>query len=101
MYRRRGVGRTCETFFGLASIPACILATLGVTGVAGEAGPDAPSNVLLTVPEAVRFEPAVDAAMDGLAGKGLCWGFAPEGGTMGVVVADIKGGDPREEEEGE
>ena len=79
----------------------CILANLGVTGVAGEPGPDAPSNVLLTVPEAVRFDPAVDAAMEGLAGKGLHWGFAPEGGTTGVVVTDIKGGEPREEEEGE
>lgn len=65
------VGRTCETSLGLASIPACILAGLGVTGVAGDPGPDAPSNVLLTVPEAVRFDPAVDTATEGLAGKGL------------------------------
>lgn len=79
---------TCETFFGLASIPVCILASLGVTGAAGELGTDDAllGNVFLTVPDAVRFDPA---AMDGLPGNGLYWGFVPDGGTMGVFIADI------------
>lgn len=80
----------------------CILANLGVTGVAGELGTDDAllGNVFLTVPDAVRFDPAVDAAMDGLPGNGLYWGFAPDGGTIGVFVVDIiidSGGESREE----
>lgn len=66
----------------------CILTSLGVTGAAGELGTDDAllGNVFLTVPDAVRFDPA---AMDGLPGNGLYWGFVPDGGTMGVFVADI------------
>lgn len=79
-----------------------VLASLGVTGVAGEFGTDDAllGNVCLTVPDAVRFDPAVDAAMDGLPGNGLYWGFMPDGGTIGVFVLDIiieGGGEPRQE----
>lgn len=68
----------------------------GVTGAAGELGIDALSadvEVVLTVPEAVRFEPApVDAPALGLVGKGLRWVVAAERGTIGVEAVDIMAG---------
>jgi hypothetical protein len=59
--------------------------------VAGELGS---VGIGFTVPEAVRFDPAVDTT-DGLPGNGLRWGFAAEKGTTGVVAVDrIAGGEP-------
>ncbi len=56
-------------------------------------GTDAlPPGICFTVPEAVRFEPAVEPAIDGLIGKGFSCRFTADGGTMGVVSVDIVGG---------
>lgn len=62
----------------------------GVAGVAGERGE--PGSIDLTVPDAVRLDPAVEEAKHGLAGKGLRWGWAAEGGTTGVDAVDNSSG---------
>ena len=68
---------TWLTLRGLVSIFTCDLAkrlgVVGVAGVRGELGTDALSVLVtgFTVPDAVRFAPAVDAPTQGLAGKGL------------------------------
>jgi hypothetical protein len=68
----------------------------GVAGVPGELGTDALLAVSgFTVPEAVRFEPAVDVLTQGLPGNGFHWELAAERGTTGVVAVDMTaGGDP-------
>lgn len=88
---------TWLTFRGLVSIFDCDLAKRpGDAGVCGELGTDAPfMDIGFTVPDAVRFNPAVDAPTTGLPGNGFLWAMAEERGTMGVVAVEmIAGGDP-------
>ena len=62
----------------------------GVAGATGERGE--PGSIGLTVPDAVRLDPALEEPKHGLEGKGLCWGWAAEGGTTGVDAVDSSSG---------
>jgi len=62
----------------------------GVAGVCGELGTDAPFiGTGFTVPDAVRFDPAVDAPTTGLLGNGFLCALTAERGTIGVVAVEM------------